>query len=351
MKIEKYIQELLFWHDCVIIPGFGGFVTSYVAAEINNTNHLFTPPSKKITFNKNLKNNDGLLANHIAVVENKSFYQALNLIEESVSSSLDILNKGKQINLKGIGKFYLNKENNLQFEPFGEINLLIDSFGLNEFHSPLIKREPLHKRIEKRFKDRPAIGSEKKSRLKKWAVTLAALPILAAMAWLPLKTDIFYDLSVNYSSLIPFSLITEPAFNPREENNSFNIVEVSDELDKTIISTEKNNIPEESHASVTDELLEEPTINLEAKVANAVENIEAEDQSNFYVIAGCFGVIENAENMVSDLKSKGYNAKIVDKNKGLFRVCYKGFSTKDEAIDLLINVKNSENPAAWILFN
>ena len=57
-KIDKHINELLYNHDCVIVPEFGGFVTNYASAKIHPVQHTFTPPSKNIVFNKNLKNND-----------------------------------------------------------------------------------------------------------------------------------------------------------------------------------------------------------------------------------------------------------------------------------------------------
>ncbi|HET6245553.1 MAG: HU-CCDC81 and SPOR domain-containing protein [Bacteroidetes bacterium] len=348
MKIEKYIQELLLWHNCVIIPGLGGFVASYMNAQINSSKHLFIPPTKKIAFNKNIKNNDGLLANHIAIVENVSFYQAVNIIENSVASGFKTLSKGDKLTLKGVGELYLDKEQNLQFDPSLEINLLVDSFGLTEFHSPLIKREPLHKKIEKQFKDRPAVASEKKSKFKKWAYTLAALPVLAAMALLPLKTDLFYDLSMNYSSLIPFPITANQTYSPREEKASFKLVDSSDDLEQTTLELSAQTITatEVEVPTVSEEIIEDAA---KTFIANSEVTKSNAGKNNFFVIAGCFGVIENAENLISILKSKGYKAKIVDQNKGLYRVCYNGFNTKDEAIDLLVEIKNGENPGAWIL--
>ena len=64
INISKHIVELLYLNDCVIIPEFGGFITNYKSSIVNNVNN-FIPPSKQITFNKNLKDNDGLLINSI----------------------------------------------------------------------------------------------------------------------------------------------------------------------------------------------------------------------------------------------------------------------------------------------
>ena len=73
MKLEQYISKLLYQYDCVIVPGLGGFVANYKSATIQPVQNTFSPPSKGISFNKNLNNNDGLLANFIAQEETVSF--------------------------------------------------------------------------------------------------------------------------------------------------------------------------------------------------------------------------------------------------------------------------------------
>ena len=51
--ISKYISELLFLHDCVIIPEFGGFVGNNKSAVLNEITRTISPPSKEILFNPN----------------------------------------------------------------------------------------------------------------------------------------------------------------------------------------------------------------------------------------------------------------------------------------------------------
>ncbi len=170
------------------------------------------------------------------------------------------------------------------------------------------------------------------------------------MAWLPLKTDVFYDLSVNYSSLVPFSSNSAPVFSPRDENTSFSLIESFDELDqKEVTLNSLSTIASEEIISHTnDEVLEE-AVTIHTKISSLVDVDITESSFNYHVIAGSFGVIGNAEKMILKLKSQGYNSKIVDQNQGLYRVSYDGFKTKDEAIDLLVSLKNLENKSAWIL--
>ena len=69
VNVDKSISELLYQFDCVIIPDFGGFVANYAGAKIQPIQNTFTPPSKQISFNRNLTSNDGLLANFYSGVE------------------------------------------------------------------------------------------------------------------------------------------------------------------------------------------------------------------------------------------------------------------------------------------
>jgi hypothetical protein len=65
-KIDKHIEELLHSHDCVIVPDFGGFITSKQSTYYNKFTSVFHPATKKTLFNKHLVFNDGLLAAKVA---------------------------------------------------------------------------------------------------------------------------------------------------------------------------------------------------------------------------------------------------------------------------------------------
>ena len=69
-KISKHINELLFDHDCVIVPSLGGFLASNESSHVVLPNHIIFPPYRRIAFNVYLKQNDGLLANHLVKKEN-----------------------------------------------------------------------------------------------------------------------------------------------------------------------------------------------------------------------------------------------------------------------------------------
>ena len=44
VRFEDALVELLLQHNCVIIPGFGGFVTQAVGAKVDKTKNIIIPP-------------------------------------------------------------------------------------------------------------------------------------------------------------------------------------------------------------------------------------------------------------------------------------------------------------------
>ena len=139
MALSKYIQDLLYRYECVIIPEFGGFLTKTVSAEIDEKSHTFYPPSKRLGFNSQLTENDGLLANYIASVDKISYEEALSRINLEVEEWQKKLSN-EDIVLEEIGAFSLNKEKKLTFEPDPNANFLTDAFGLSNIVSPEISR-------------------------------------------------------------------------------------------------------------------------------------------------------------------------------------------------------------------
>ena len=58
LNLSRHIESLLLDHNCVIIPGFGGFITQYTSARYIKEEGIFLPPYRNIIFNKELVLND-----------------------------------------------------------------------------------------------------------------------------------------------------------------------------------------------------------------------------------------------------------------------------------------------------
>ena len=107
MQLETYISDLLYRYECVVIPDFGAFLTQAVSAKINTETNTFYPPNKIVSFNEQLKKNDGLLASYIADVEKIPYESAVKKIDKRTRELKSYLAQGETIVLNNIGEILL----------------------------------------------------------------------------------------------------------------------------------------------------------------------------------------------------------------------------------------------------
>ncbi|MBE0647355.1 MAG: SPOR domain-containing protein [Bacteroidales bacterium] len=354
MEIQTYIAELLSEHDCVIIPGLGGFVGSYLPAQIHSVYHTFQPPSKKILFNINLRQNDGLLANHIAQAEKVSFNVANEQIRHFADETIKSLKTRKYLIFQNIGKLYMGKEGNIQFDQDLRSNLLPESFGLQPFFSSPIQRDSHQTRVEKRVQARKETREMVRRAIPKplkWAAILAIPVSVAIMLSLAgydsLKSGAWNSADI-LSSLSPFS---KPEIKKNQPSSSTSsILE-----EKGEVNAEQPMEMEPLAGPVRDKL--EPAMAPDQQSEpNEARSQAVPSQSNppetgrFAVIVGAFGVESNARRLVEKLNKQGIKATIFDRSSGgLSRVASGVFASEAEAIRMMNSIKANGFPGAWIL--
>ena len=351
MKVLQYISELLLHHDCVIVPGFGGFIATHVPAGIQPVVNSFTPPRKEILFNAGLTHNDGLLATYIAQKEHITYPEALALIHKFVEESLqELKNKGK-IEILHVGTVVLDSNNFYKFQQDQDYNLLLSSYGLSNFISPSIQRESIEKRIEKAFSEsRNAKSGRKTSNV--WAkVAMISVPAAAVFVWAFVNVGTINDVTDNYTNLTSIfsgnDKVVEKVVRPAKGINC-DIPQVYEnaldvENSKSIFKPEQQTF----YPCFT-----EFTVKTVAETDVETAAITTPDEPcRFFVIGSCNRVRDLAENYKSRLINKGYqNANIIEpKDNGLFKVYIDCFDTEEAAQAGLAKIQNSENPDAWLL--
>ncbi|GAA4432661.1 SPOR domain-containing protein [Ravibacter arvi] len=130
VEVEKYIKRLLYDHDCVIIPEFGGVITHYLPARFDAASGRYLPSERKVAFNEVLKIDDGLLAKFISENEGLSYPDAQLHISDFVQTAQTLIRKNKIITLAGIGTFRLSEEGRILFQPDLNRNFHADFYGL-----------------------------------------------------------------------------------------------------------------------------------------------------------------------------------------------------------------------------
>ena len=120
---------------------FGGFVCSSISANLNKKTGILTPPNKSILFNPQLKDNDGLLINHIAQSEGISQEDAKINLVKFAEQSLKNLNKFKSCRFEKIGLFTIDTEENIIFTQDLKTNYNLNSFGFQDIINNKITRD------------------------------------------------------------------------------------------------------------------------------------------------------------------------------------------------------------------
>ena len=307
MQLETYISDLLYRYECVVIPEFGAFLTQAVSARIDESNHTFFPPKKVISFNEQLKNNDGLLAKYIADVEKTPYEVAVKKIAKKTKSLKSYLSQGETLSFKNIGDIVLNHEGKIIFEPSYHLNYLTDSFGLTQFVSPVVLREVYKEQVEEIEKVVPIAVSSKKR-----------------------NTASFFK----YASIAVIAL-TLGGF--VASNYYINQIETHNQLAQEEATQQMENRIQEA-TFIIDNPLPTVTLNLDKQ------------SGNFHIVAGAFRIEENCNKQLKILQDKGYNARKIGKNKyGLHQVVYSSHETRAEAQRELYKIRRTHNKDAWLL--
>lgn len=151
MKIGKYISELLFEKDFVVLPDFGEFTAKYIPARFVPELKKVEKPSKIIAFSDKKKKDDDILSSYIAKKENIEHEKAKSFISAFVKEMNETLKAGKSVELENVGKFSPGAGGAITFEPDKSINYLKDSLGMGS------AKEPEKKSAEEKKPD--AIGA------------------------------------------------------------------------------------------------------------------------------------------------------------------------------------------------
>jgi nucleoid DNA-binding protein len=324
LDITAFIRELLFGHDCVIIPGFGGFIGNYTPARIDRTTSTFYPPVKQISFNRNLNHNDGLLIAKISELQKINYGEARQKVEEYVSDLRNRLSGGEKVVFDKIGSFVNNKEGNVQFEPERESNYLLDSYGLTSFQCVPLESYDARKRVLNHINREPVRHVLTQKNIRRAAVII---PLVAALIIIPLKTDLF-NAGVELGSINP--LVTEEF-----DNN------------KKALTEENKGIQVEEAAVQAQAPVEEAAPVISEPVKEMTHTAPAAAEGEYFLITGSFKSEANALSQSERLKEEGFTPEIHGAPNGFYRVC--AMRCQDMSLALIKKDSISKKfPGTWI---
>jgi hypothetical protein len=354
--IIKCISEQLFLNNYLVVPNFGGFVLKTTSSQIYLNGSKIIPPTKRVSFNAQLKQNDGVLALCLQKKLNCSSAEALHHLSDFASYCLGILNSSKRISFEEIGFFYTDFENNICFEPQTNTNFLTSSFGLTTLPVKVIVSESTPLKKQPIFIDKTPVKATQKQTTKprlnyysKVVVPITTVIIVFTLLALfiskskfagQLKASILgHSDKMNYSPLNYSNLILQSTIT---KNNTYiadanGIASITLENLKTILVN--------VNTSLTTKNLAVETKNI-TPIVNS-QNTNSYKNNTYKIVLGCFSIISNAERLNNILQGQNISANVTIGVNKLYIVSYGNFKTKEEAFLQLARFKNNY-PKAWI---
>jgi hypothetical protein len=310
MQIEKHISDLLYRYQCVTVPGFGAFLTEIIPAHVTGSASSFFPPKKVVSFNANVKNNDGLLANHVALQEKMSYELAVIKINEVVNEWSYLLQNRNRVVIKNIGEISVNNEMNWVFEPANTVNYLTDAFGLSSFVSPEITREVLHQQVAALEERAPIIFTPQRKRNYSYLKYAAVFTVMLGAGTFGYK--MYYDQQILEQTLIVEKKVQEKVQQQIQEATFV----ISNPMPTVALALPEEKLP-------------------------------------YHLVAGAYRSEENANKAIAELVGSGFEkAKMLPLNKhDLYPVVFASFKTLKEAQAERKAIQKSHNAEAWLLID
>ena len=334
----KYTRALLpgmfLDYDCVIIPGFGGFVCNERPAWYDDEKEEMVPPSRDVLFNPNLTHNDGLLAQEIIRSTGLTYTEAMSLAETEAEFIASELKAGNTVEIAGVGRLYSSEDGINRFAPAAELVRTLSSFGHSRI--PLAKLKPAQQPIQQ----------TQQQRLQQKEETLV-IPMV------PLRKKVARVAAILAIPLAAGTIIGG-AYIAQGDNGSNTMLSLFP-APETIISTFSPSDDAqifESEEVITEEVLEIEYVDPEPEVVEEEEEVIIEEvipQVNFLIVGGAFSIEENAHTLASQLREEGYNPTFhYQSHNNLHLVALGEFESEVDARAAMAKARRSGRTASWL---
>ena len=360
IELAQHIETLLLENDCVIVPGFGGFVAHYSPATRIKEENIFLPPTRTIGFNPQLKLNDGVLVQSYMSAYDTSFADASRIVEKEVNEFIGLLHEEGKAHLDNIGEIHYNVYGNYEFIPYDSKITTPSLYGLDFFEmqelSVLQQKEkvwvPTHLEKEKKTFE----ISINRAYLRNAAEMIAAIVLLFALSTPVENTDVQKN---NYAQLLPSELFEQiekqsvavtPVYVKSEAMQQAKKLSASSTKASSTKKHTADKVKTSKPIAVKEvKVAKQGTSATTAATAPAVKSQKSVNHPFHIIVAGGIS-LKDAEAIATQLKSKGFaNAKALNMD-GKVRVSISSFDNRNEATKQLLELRKNETyKNAWLL--
>jgi len=376
ITLSKHIEILLLDHDCVIVPGLGGFIANQAPARIDdNDNHNILPPYRTIGFNRELSVNDGLLVQSYMQAYDAAYPEALLQMEKDINQMTVQLDTVGTYNLDGIGTLSKNIDGSLSFTAMESGILTPSLYGLYSIVVKTLEEAKKEKEIRESLNKISLLPIQTENYLSGSTETRQDNTTTEQPATAEVKQDKeekkhdkyikrivsfrpnLKELSVAASvAAIMFFLFQFPSLKSGDELND-TVVASSiylgnpSEMGAAPAKKEKSVVTKPaSYKSIADKIVENNSTAKESKAVQAqpTKKTIIDNPDYTIVLASCVSE-KNAKLFIESFEKEGFKeARFVAGKTN--RVIYSGYATYNEAINALTKLRSESTlfDSAWV---
>lgn len=338
-SIINLIETLLYEHDCIIIPNFGGFVVNIKDFEFNAEEEMIYPRKRWIAFNERLRSDDGILATAWAKKEGISHKLAFDQINQFSKSLKDALKSEHSLVLDKIGTLSLTAESKISFAPNPNQNFDLNLFGLNPVGLPTLGNIPKPTLIE---------SPVEKSMILHEEISEDTLEEEKELLPKRISTKVYvYALLAFLLGGLSAYFLTEP--NSRYVNSSLSpfTIKIKKEKSTPISQESKVAITEEKALAADSSIIPSPLVPALEETKTPVNH----NTQSVYLVAASFQTQAKAELAVSELKSKGFDQAVIlpkAQDEIHFRVSIGTEANMEEGYKKAAEIKSLKKLDIWV---
>lgn len=369
-NLARHIDLLLHNNECVILPGFGGFIAQSVPAYYVEEEHLFYPPSRSISFNAAITMNDGLLAQSYMKSYQVDYARATYMIDVAIENLRDILDEEGEVTLPRIGTFKQDIHHSLQFTPEQASLASPQYFGLSTFFM-----KELSMLQQSSQQPKPLITKTKKTidvhinkeKLRQ-VLSTAAVLLLLFMISLPTGNQKPTDVA---SLQLPKTGHLQQMFEApaavkvtdvTTDKTTGTPVEATDEMTTEIFAEVADTIAALPTATAT-----EAEVKVETSAITPIEEVATQEPQSekpiteapqaivastkvYHIIVASLPSLRGAEETLNKYISKGHTGASLVERDNRVRISLIQFTDKDEANSYLAELRTQAGfESAWLL--
>lgn len=331
ISIAEAISDLLFVRDTVVVPGLGAFVRKPRSAKVDLETNSFSMPSSQISFDASLREENDIIIRYLVDNFKISENEAKRLLFHFVSDSFNSLKSGNKVVLKDIGTLSFGPDNEIIFEQDETANYNTDSFGLYDFKLEPVVREEVKEEIEQKevvIPENVATGTETITEPETEPKPEEEGPVEIGKGVWPFMIGLM---------LITSALLYFKVYLHKDDYKQQPIEMATEEGDTRI---DPQTIAEEMVGEMMGQIIREEL---------TTPPVQAVSRDTIRIIAGCYDREEPAQRMVNSLKNKGYPNAFMEQHGERWFVAYDSYSTEEEALAALREIRESGKGKGWIL--